>query len=95
MPIDSCRHTLVNQSEQALHDAISELELIAGGLESGKWTDGLQKTTVWPDLVSVHSTSSMAVNDTTISDKLAQLRKARESHQCLLDSFGLCLRRRR
>ena len=37
---------LVTESEQALHHAITELELIAGGLESGKWTDGLQKTSV-------------------------------------------------
>ena len=37
---------LVTESEQALHHAITELELITGGLESGKWTDGLQKTSV-------------------------------------------------
>ena len=77
---------LVTQSEQAFHHAITELELIAGGLGSGKWTDGLQKTSVWPDLVSVQATSSKAVDDTTISDKLATLTNAQD---CLLDSFGL------
>ena len=47
MLIDSVVTPLVTKSEQALHYAITELELIAGGLESGKRTDGLQKT--WSD----------------------------------------------
>ena len=91
MLIDSVVTPLVTQSDQALHHAITEVELIAGGLESGKWTDGLQKTSVWTDLVSVQATTSKAVNNTTISDKLAKLTKARESHPGLLDSFGLVL----
>ena len=45
---------------------------LAGGLESGKWMDGLEKTSVWPELLSVQATSSKAVNDTTISDKVAK-----------------------
>ena len=88
MPIDFVVTPLVTQNEQALHHAITELELIADGLESGTWTDGLQKTSVWTDLVSVQAKSSKAVNVTTISEKLAQITKARDSHQCFLDSFG-------
>ena len=60
MLIDSVVAPLVTQSEQTLHHAITELELIAGGLASGKWMDCLQKTSVWPDLVSVQTTSSKA-----------------------------------
>ena len=89
-PIDSVVTPLVTQSEQALRHAITELELIAGGKESGKWMDGSQSISVWPDLVSVQATSSKAVNDTTVSEQLAKLTKARESHQCLLDSVGAC-----
>ena len=37
MLFDSAVAPLVTQSEQALHRAITELEFIAGGLESGKW----------------------------------------------------------
>ena len=55
MLIDSVVTLLVTQSEQALRHAIHELLLIAGGLESGKGTDGMQKTSVWPDLVSVQA----------------------------------------
>ena len=65
MLIDSVVTPVVTRSEQSLHHAITELELIACGRESGKWTDGLQKTSVWPDLVSVQATSSKAVDDTT------------------------------
>ena len=46
MSSDSAVTPLVLQSEQALRHAITKLELIAGGLESGKWTDGLQKTSI-------------------------------------------------
>ena len=89
MLIDSVVTPLVTQSEQALHHAITELELIAGGLESGTWTDGLQKTRVWQDVVSVQATPSKTVNDTTISDKLDKLTKAQESHQCFGGLFWL------
>ena len=61
MLTDAVVTPLVTQSEQALHHAMTELELLACRLESGKWTDGLQKTSVWPDLVSVQATSSKAV----------------------------------
>ena len=91
MLIDSVVTSLVTQSEQALHHVITELELIAAGLDSGMWTDGLQKTSVWPDVVSAQATSSRAVNDTTISDKLASSTKARESDQCFLDFVGTVL----
>ena len=49
--MDSRVTPLVTQSVQAFQDTITELEPIAGGLESGEWTDGLQKTSVWPDVV--------------------------------------------
>ena len=78
MLIDSVVTLLVAQSEQALHSAITELEHISSGLESGKWTDNLQKTSVWTDLVYVQATSNKAVNDATISDKLSKLTKAQE-----------------
>ena len=56
MLIDSVVTLLVVQSEQALHPAITELELISIGMESGKWTDDLQKTSVWPALAHVQAT---------------------------------------
>ena len=63
--------------KNALHDRRASAPSCDHGLESGKWTDGVQKTRVWPDLVS---TSSKAVNDTAISGGLDQLTKPRESH---------------
>ena len=78
MLIDSVVTLLVAQSEQALHPAITELEHISSGMESGKWTDDL-------------ATSNKAMNNTTISDKLSKLTKAQECHQCLLDLCGLVL----
>ena len=39
---DSAVTALVSQSEQALHHAITKLER----LECGKWTDGMQKTSI-------------------------------------------------
>ena len=89
MLIDSVVTLLVAQSEQALHPAITVLEHISSGMESGKWTDDLQKTSVWPDLVYVQATSNKAMNNTTISDKLSKKTKAQECHQCLLDLCGL------
>ena len=78
---DSVVTPLVTQRE------ITELELIVGGMENSKWTDGLQKTSVWPDLVSVQATASKAVNDTSWPN----LRRLKKSHQCSLDYFGLVL----
>ena len=91
MLIDSVVTLLVAQSEQALHPAITELEHISSGMESGKRTDDLQKTSVWADLVYVQATSNKAMNNTTISDKLSKLTKAQECYQCLLDLCGLVL----
>ena len=89
MLIDSF-FTRVIRSDQAYHRGITGLGPIAGGLESGKSTDGLQKPGAWPDVVSVQATSSKAVSDTTISSELARLTKAHENHQYLLAYFGPC-----
>ena len=93
MLIDSVVTLLVAQSEQALHPAITELEHISSGMESGKWTDDLQKTSVWPDLVYVQATSNKATNNTTISDKMSKGRGGRVPAGALEQSTNLGERR--